>query len=197
MKKFVCLTALCVLLLAAPAFGQFKFFVDYFSNNTGVPGDPDQTIRLTNIGITGTPLSPNEGTICANIYVFDNNQEMVECCSCPITANGLLELSVARDLTANPLTSVVPVAGVVKIFPNFQTPCSPTSFALITPVGDRAFSAFATHLQTTPTASFVTETIIPPSSLQLQTEAGFLVQACSFVQYLGSGKGTCTCPSAP
>lgn len=95
MKKLVLLSALCVLLCVAPAFGQFQvpLFVDYFSNNSGVPTASDQLIRLINPGVFGTPMNPGEGALCANIYVFDNNQEMVECCACPFTANGLLTLS--------------------------------------------------------------------------------------------------------
>jgi hypothetical protein len=54
-------------------------------------------------------------TCCANIYVFDANQEMVACCSFRITPNGLLTLSVANNLTNNPVTSLVPVAGDIKI----------------------------------------------------------------------------------
>lgn len=40
-------------------------------------------------------------TLCAMIYVFDADQEMGECCGCPITSNGLLALSVQTDLTDN------------------------------------------------------------------------------------------------
>jgi hypothetical protein len=53
---------------------------------------------------------------------------------------------------------------------------------------------FGTHLQVTgtPPATFVTETQKLSSPLS-PIEYGFLQTACSFAQYLGSGKGTCSC----
>ena len=54
---------------------------------------------------------------------------------------------------------------------------------------------FATHLQITGTATFITETNIPIAPLGYEEEAAFLSNACLLVTYLGSsyGKGTCSC----
>jgi len=50
------------------------------------------------------------------IYVFDADQEMGECCGCPITSNGLLAISVETDLTDNWEVSVLDTgAGVIDI----------------------------------------------------------------------------------
>src|SRR3984885_13536729 len=81
--------------------------VDYFSN-ANTSGAPDGTVRIINPGTSG-------GNLCADIYVFDTNEEMSECCSCTTTPDSLLTLSVNNDLTSNPLTGVVLNTGVIKI----------------------------------------------------------------------------------
>jgi hypothetical protein len=117
----------------------------------------------------------------------------------PVHREWTADAILGRDLTANPLTSVVPPAGVVKLYPNLRNVpnCSPTEFIIQLSPGQIA--AFSTHLQVTGAATYVTETPVMESAIPLATdvEFPFLIQACSFVQYLGSGKGTCTCPSAP
>jgi len=65
------------------------------------------------------------GDLCANIYVFNDQQEMQECCSCPLTANSLRTISVISDLTskpANPTESLS--AGVIKIVGSAPGVCS-------------------------------------------------------------------------
>ena len=171
-----------------------SYYVDYYSNNAGpVPGAPDQIVRIINVGVGGTPLTSPTGDICANIYVFDNNQELIACCAQRITPNEPDSSSVGTQLTNNPVTSVVPPAGVVKIaLTPASTKCDPTAAALTVDTADATLGVvFATHLQVTGGAKFVTETELQPSSLGLQ-EGAFLEQACSFALYLGSGKGTCS-----
>jgi hypothetical protein len=178
------------------------YLVDYFSNNAGpVPGAPDQLIRLVNVGLGGTPLTSPQGDICADIYVFDNNQEMISCCSCRLTPNELGTASIGTQLTNNPVTSVVPPAGVIKIVAS-STPksgCDPTLGAfddatIAAPSGGppEFVAGFATHLQVTGGATSVTETNIPVAALS-SAERQFLPLSCAFAQYLGSGKGTCKC----
>jgi len=66
-------------------------------------GNGDNIIRLINPNGSGNGgLAGEKDTpVCAMIYVFDNAEEMVECCGCPITSAGLLTLSVDHDLLAN------------------------------------------------------------------------------------------------
>jgi hypothetical protein len=195
MKKL--LVVLGLLVLASSAFAQAApgtYFVDYYANNAGpIPGSADQLVRIVNVGTGGTPMTVPRGNICAAIYVFDNNQEMIACCGCILTPNELATASVGTQLTANPVTSVVPPAGVIKIATTpTTTSCDPrtqpgapdTNLAVV----------FGTHLQVTgtPAATFVTETEKLSSPLAAE-EAGFLQQACAFARYLGSGKGTCSC----
>ena len=178
---------------------QANYYVDYYSNNAGpVPGAPDQTVRIINVGLGGTPLSSPYGDICANIYVFDNAQELIACCAQRITPNELDSASVGTQLTNNPVTSVVPKAGVIKMV---LTPagkiCDPTGGLFDETAATSLTSAyslgvvFGSHLQVTGGATFVTETELSPSYLS-RDEAWFLPTACAFAEYLGSGKGICT-----
>ncbi len=193
MKKLLTLMALLIM-AAIPALAQGPingpYLVDYFSNNVGAA---DQTVRLVNFAAAGTPLTSPVGDVCANIYVFDANQEMIACCSCRITPNGLLTLSVAINLTANPVTSVVPVNGDIKIVStaaNGSAGCTPLTYnagMIDSTVG------FGTHIQIAAATTFITETKLPAAALS-SGEQGFLTLACQFARYLGSGKGTCSCP---
>jgi hypothetical protein len=73
-------------------------------------GTGDALLRIVNDGATGS------GGICANIYVFNDVQELQECCACPLTPNSLLTFSVINDLTSNPLNQQESLsAGVIKI----------------------------------------------------------------------------------
>jgi hypothetical protein len=206
MKKVVLILAL-IAMAALPLMAQdliyTPYLVDYYTQNSGpVPGAPDQVIRLINTGEYGTPLTSPRGDICANIYVFDNAQEMISCCACRLTPNELASASVGTQLTNNPVTAVVPAAGVIKIVSTLaDSSCDPTA-----PFQSEApgLVGFATHLQNTGGVTTVTETLIPHAILGGDTiglgspvisgsEAEFLPTACTFALYLGSGKGTCSC----
>ena len=164
--------------------------VNYFANRNNTAGF-DQIVNITNPGVQGSPLSSNEGALCANIYVFEADQQLSECCAFPITADGLLTLSVNNDLTGNPLTSVSPSSGVIKLVSSASTgTCDPTAINVDNIVPD--LEAWGTHLvQTTPGTLFTTETAFTSAPLSA-TEEAFLPYTCRFVQYLGSGKGVCT-----
>jgi hypothetical protein len=166
------------------------YSLNYYShrNNTALA---DSTTRIVNPGTQGTPIAPGHGTICADIYVFDNTQEMLECCSCPITANGILELSLLTNLMQNPLTGFpAPDSGVIKVVSDYGPNCDATS-----PVPVPELLSWQTHTQQPTSGTFVTTEDEFQSSYLSSDELAFLGQACSFVQYLGSGKGVCTCGS--
>jgi hypothetical protein len=205
MKKLLLLVAV-IAMAAIPSFGQYPavspYLIDFFANNPGPGGTADQNIRIVNVGEFGTPLSSPVGDMCANVYVFDANQEMVACCSCRVTPNGLLSISVGNSLTNNPVTSVVPVSGAVKIIStraNGTTPCTPLTYnAGIAP----SLVGWASHIETsggTAAGTFisVSELLgwpeVPAATGTNASETDFLPQACQFARYLGSGKGTCGC----
>ena len=197
LKKVVFIMLAAVMLstiAAAQSYTNDVYWVSYFNNRNNITG-ADQFIYLVNSGYVGTPLSSGEGTLCANIYVFDAIQEMIECCACPITANALLALSVNNNLTANPLTSVPPASGVIKLVSTLPkgTSCDPTKAGTLSP----DFQAWATHIQQPTAGNFITtEAPFLPAPLATgdnTVEEGFLPQACLFAQYLGSSKAVCTC----
>jgi hypothetical protein len=199
MRKAMFAAILVLTLVACSSFVMGQgisdvYWVNYYSNRgfaTAVTIGPvlDQTVRIINPGEQGTPLAAKHGAVCADIYVFNADQEMIECCNCRITANGLLTLSVNFDLTDNPLTGFPPPRdGVIKIISDNQANCDATS-----PVPVPDIRAWSTHLQAPGGAVLVTtEDEFLNAPLQ-QDELSFLGQACSFVLFLGSGKGSCTC----
>ncbi len=196
MKKLLVVLGLLLLVSSVPAFAQ-TYFVDYYSNNIN-PLAADQVIRAINVGAFGTPLTSPTGDICQNVYVFDNNQEMIACCACRLTPNELSSAAVGAQLTNHALTGTAPVAGVVKIaFTTVPAGGCKAETAVLTGANAAWAAVFGTHLQaeppSSPTSLFVTETGKLPQTLG-PDEAAFLPQACSFVRYLGSGApGTCSC----
>ncbi len=107
---------LMVLAVSTVAFAQQDWFfqVGYAANlNIG-----DSVVNLSNDGRNGgvfgaTP--PTVGNICANVYVFDPQEEEIGCCSCLVTPNGLNSLSVKSDLISNNLTPAVPTSVIIKV----------------------------------------------------------------------------------
>ena len=193
MKKLLVLVALLAM-AALPMVAQSgpitgPYLVDYFSNTAAA----DQSIRLVNFGANGTPLTSPTGDVCANIYVFDANQEMIECCSCRITPNGVLRFSLGVNSFLNDVTGVIPTSGDVKILSTngTGTTCSPVT--LNAGLTD-SLVGFGSHNQVAgiPAAVFQTETQIPAAALSGQEQA-FLTQTCQFIRYLGSGFGICSC----
>jgi hypothetical protein len=71
-------------------------------------------VDITNSGANGGVAQQSGtsasigGSLCANIYVFTPDEQPLECCSCPVTPNGLASFSAQRDLISNPLTRPEP-----------------------------------------------------------------------------------------
>jgi hypothetical protein len=158
--------------------------VNYFNHASAVTAGVDSTIYLANPG-----LLPGKD-ICAMVYVFDQTQELNECCGCMISDSGMRTLSLLNDLTSNPLTGKKPRVGEIKIVPSdaSQNPqCDPASLA---PAG--AVAGWGTNAQGSGADLQVTET--PFQNVPLSDyEESFLSNMCSFVKKLGSGKGICSC----
>lgn len=88
---------------------QAEFQVRYAANlDKG-----DSFVNLTNAG-TLSGLDPT-GRVCVNVYTFDPAEELIACCACPVTPNGLNSLSVRSDLISNTLTPGVPTSVVIKL----------------------------------------------------------------------------------
>lgn len=165
--------------LSAQAIDPDTFKVNYFLN-ANTAGYPDGTVQITNVGTD--PVLPKVQSLSADIYVIQNDPELVECCCCTITPDGLLTLSVNANLTANPLTGVKPTSGVIKIV-SAKT-CDATA-----PTPDAGLRAWGTHVES-PTE--ITETNFVDSGLSA-AELSNLAAQCKAVHLVGSGKGICTC----
>lgn len=169
------------------------YAVTYFSGNTS--GNPDETLRVINTGFLGDPDMPT-GDICANVYVFDATQELTECCSCQVSANGMLTFSVQSNLTANSVTGHVAPTGVIKVTANPVPPtgCNATASGPILP-SEQVFGAWMSHLNPATAGKNVTEEELTDRPLS-PSELGDLQQDCAAALELGSGQGACTCPPA-
>jgi hypothetical protein len=154
------------------------YFVTYFANN--VAAAPDATVRFINDGDTG-------GNLWAAFYVFDDSEELTECCACEITPDGLLAEDVKLQLTANPLTGHVPTRGVIKVISS--STADPTNV-----VPTAGLRGWATHVQrATPTsgAYSITETVVADSNL-VAVERTLLQNLCYYDGQLSGLPCTCT-----
>jgi hypothetical protein len=170
-------------------------------------GSGDALVHIVNAGNFTNPAL--NGDICANIYVFNDVQEMQECCSCDLSPNALLTLSTINNFTSNPLTSSESLeAGVIKIVgvppqsvgPG-ETSICPTSETFPTP--EEGLHAWTNHTESmasnqagfTPPFGFVTSTSVEEFR-HSELDAGELNQLfteCAFINAHGSGHGICTC----
>ena len=67
-----------------------------------VNGGTDNKVEMVNPNVPGAATSSQGGgALCAMVYVFDAHEELMECCGCPVSKNGLRVLSTRTDLTSN------------------------------------------------------------------------------------------------
>jgi hypothetical protein len=178
---------------AAPAGNGSNYFVTYYANANsaqcvnGAVGAPDAVVRVINDGDTGSAL-------WASYYVFDDSQELQECCSCYVSPDGVNSEDINNDLLGNVLTGKATTKGVIKIISSSTNPGDPTNNTLAA-----GLRGFATHIQrANPAANggsgayFVTEAPLAKSNLAAG-EKSMLEQLCKFAAILGSGRGVCQC----
>jgi hypothetical protein len=152
------------------------YFTTYFSN-ANTANAPDATVRIINDGSTGADLY-------AAIFVFDDSEELTECCYCEITPDGLLSESVNNNLTANPLTGIKPTRGVIKVV-------SSSSDTEITMGPVPGLRPWATHVQKLASGFAVTEAPFADSNLA-SSEQTLLEQLCYYDRQLSGKPCTCT-----
>jgi len=202
-----------------------SYLVTYFDVSTGFTaskggyggsgqsgGAGDALLRIVDAG--NSAFGEGIPDVCANIYVFNDIQEMEECCACPLTANSLKTLSVINDLTSNPSHPTEPLgAGVIKIVGSTATPttCSTgvgTTTAATVGVGALAegLHAWINHTETmasnqagfTPAWGFTTSTSVEELAYAAldSGELNYLKTDCAtIISYNTSGihQGICAC----
>jgi len=186
MKKlgFVMLFLAVALMLGGTALAQGDdsyYFVTYYSN-ANTANAPDATVRVINDG-------DQSGNLNALIYVFDDSEELTECCTCVVTPDGLLSESVNKNLTANPITGKTLTRGVIKVISSSTESDATTSFAANTPTA--GLRPWATHIQKAASGYAVTETLFADSNL-VKNEQTLLQELCYFDSLLSGSPCTCT-----
>jgi hypothetical protein len=192
MKKLACtllsLLAVALVLGVGAATAQDNVYdVGYFANAVG--GAPQAHLRLSNDG------DASGANLCANIYVFDNTEEMHECCSCQVTSNGYLDLTVGGNLLSNILDhGTAPTRGIIKevssLVPSGGT-CSPVAYTT-----QDGIKGWLTHVQRLGDSYVLTETTLTDSSLSSTELSMNLQTTCGMLQSLGTGTGVCSCVDA-
>jgi hypothetical protein len=163
----------------------------------------DSYIDMVNDGATMLgPIGPGgalvTGNICANVYVFDSAEEMISCCSCLITPDGLMSLSVQRDILSNTATGVMPTSLTVKLLATIagihgsSTSCTNSASMVSTSIIGFGLAAWGTTLHATPVAGIyaTTETAFTPATLSAG-ELASLGNRCSNIIGDLSGFGIC------
>jgi hypothetical protein len=179
------------LALSTAAFGQAiagspsdAFLVRYAANlNVG-----DSVINITNAGTQNAAGALTN--ICANVYAFSPDEQLISCCSCTVTPNALVSLSAVSDLISNTLTPARPNSIVVKLIATAGTACNASNV----PVASLAagLTAWGTTLHAGAVAGTfaVTETQFAEKGLSA-AELARLTSFCGFIQANGSGFGIC------
>jgi hypothetical protein len=167
----------------------------------------DGVANFTNAGtLAGTDPA---GTICVNIYAFDPAEEMISCCACRVTPNGLASISARTDIMGNTLTPGTPQSITLKLLSTAAGAgaCNAATQPVFTPgVGGapattnlaRGMKAWATTLHSLtiqgspapPPLTGLTETEFSKAELSL-SEYTKLTSYCNFIQLVGSGFGQC------
>ena len=188
--------ALSVVAFAQPnATVDTQYQVRYVANlNLG-----DSVINITNGGAGGAGLAAGTtaattGALCINVYAFSPDEQMISCCSCAVTPNGLVSLSARRDLVNNTLTPAVPTAIVVKLLAS--TPVAGTCASSAAAPGNiqQGMLAWGTTVHAAAVVGGtdrVTETAFQQANLH-SGEFARLTQLCTFIQANGSGFGICS-----
>ena len=176
------------LFLSTMVFGQNPVTADSpfqvrYATNMGTGG---AKVNITNTGASG-------GNICVNVYAFSPDEQLVSCCTCSVTPDGLSSIAVRNSLTSDTLTGVVPTSIVMKLVSSSGGTCNAATVNSLA-TGMLAWGTTIHALPVTPgspaTTYGVTETAFMPSTLSA-IELSRITSLCGFIQADGSGAGIC------
>jgi hypothetical protein len=200
--RYVFLAALvCTMVAFAqnPITADSPFQVRYAAN----PAAGESYINIVNTGANGAPiLGPGfggaAGNICVNVYAFSPDEQLISCCSCFVTPNGVVNLGVNRDLTIKTLTGVVPTSVVVKLLSTLAgangsggaSSCNNSAATVTTATIVGGMAAWGTTLHARGGAFDTTETPFTPATLSAG-ELASIGGRCASILGNGSGFGVC------
>ena len=204
---------LVALVLAVAAFAQnpitadSPFQIGYFAN---LNVSSNQYINITNTGANGAPLlgpgfGAQAGNICVNLYAFNPDEEMISCCSCHVTPDGMKTLTVGPDILANVENNrpgVVPSAIVVKLVATLAgtggtggtAACNQSAATITTATIVSGLVAWRTSLHANPTDATeweVTDSAFVPATLSAG-ETASLAGRCAAILGNATGYGVCS-----
>ena len=195
MHQIFAVVPLLMLAVVAYASGPLDGFQILDPGNLNIG---DSVINITNTGSSSTTAFPTQnGNLCVNVYTFDPNEELISCCSCLVTPNGLVSLSARRDLISNTLTPNVPTSIVIKLLASSGTTASSCNASTVTNTvaGLAAWGTKIHALPVTPgspaTTFGITETPFAQAGPPSPAEMTRLTALCGFIQTNGSGFGIC------
>lgn len=152
--------------------------------------------------LAGPGLGGAVGNLCVNAYAFDQNEEMISCCSCLVTPDQVRTLGVNRDITSNTATGVVPSSVTVKLLATEAggdgtgTNCTSSAASVSMAPAAPGLVAFGTTLHAQGSGYVTTETPFTPASLST-SESSSLALGCGRIIGNLSGFGICgSCRSA-
>ena len=197
-----------------------------FYETDEINGNGDNILRLIDpngcsngFGISNGACS-SEVDQCAMVYVFDDDQEMGECCGCPITPNELLTFSVEGELTSE-FQQASPDIGsgtIVVVGSGYNAPlgCNPAnrtcnSFGApgtgvpgcdptVPPItaGDTNLDGSITHNQIIGPVAGLTEIPLFDQGAGDPVDNAYLVNECgSIAGNASANAGFCFCPNVP
>jgi hypothetical protein len=195
---------------AVAAFAQPKAFLPALSNDSAFAvryasnlAIGDSVVNFSNAGTSSTDAgitggAPQNGDICANIYAYSPDEQLVSCCSCNVTPNALNSISAKNDLASNTLTPIIPSALVIKVLATEGgAKCTASRAASVGEKDLRAgLLAWGTTIHALPSlpgaaVSYgVTETAFEHPYL-VESELSRMTQLCAFIRANGSGYGIC------
>jgi hypothetical protein len=169
-----------------------------YAANVG-PAGGESFIDMTNTGAGSTATTPQN--LCINVYAFDAQEELLTCCACKVTPNGLSSLNVRQDLLSNTSTGENPSSAVIKLLATAPAGgiCDATSAGTGANPLAAGMAAWGTTLHTlagSPTGFGLTERPFTISTLSAG-ELSHLATFCSFVVANGTGSGICKGCSSP
>jgi hypothetical protein len=148
----------------------------------------DAYVDITNSG--ATVANGTSQNLCANLYTFDPAEELISCCTCSVTPNGLQSLSVVKSLISNPLTPAIPTSVVIKVVATSDPVCN----AATATTQAHGLLVWGTSLHQNsskvPAAYSVTEGAFSFATLSAP-ELAHITSTCGFIQGNGSGFGIC------